>query len=651
MRLGPYEVLGELARGGMGAVFRGRAPDGKLVAIKLVLKATRETLDRFDRERRLLNELGEAAGFVPILDAGSSQQGPYLVMPLITGGTLRAKLERGRLPVAETIALGKKLATAIGKAHDRGIVHRDLKPENILFTEAGEPLIADLGLAKHFRSSSSGAESVALTTAGEFKGTVGYMAPEQTGRAKDAGPEADVFALGCVLYECLAGEPAFGGDSLQAVLGRVASGTVTPLRSARPDAPRWLARVIGQSLRTDPRSRWKNGAALARGLEDGPRVERLRRLTAFLFAVAAAGSIAAAVVFSKPQERHEGAPAQGAAATTSAVSTPQRKHTPLDDTPAWFRQIPASDRPAFPLPKGLSFGPAEGTYRNDADGSQLVFVPAGDFVMGDDFDDSQKRHRVTLSAYFIGRYEVTIEQYAAFAKATKYTTVAEDPNQDPRGGRLFIAYQSEQDSQYALPTASYTRPDGQELAPPNAPASQLAWEDAKAYVTWAHLTLPTEAQWERAAAWDPAAKKARKYPWGDQEPAAGLLLGNLLDETFFKLHPDRYARWVGYDDGFPAHAPVGSFPNDLSPVGCYDMGGNVREWCEDFYGGDFYSKGTAADPVNETSDYAGRIARGGSFAAAITAMKQPQFTCANRWRTMPSYRSWDMGFRVARSAR
>jgi serine/threonine-protein kinase len=147
VRVGAYEVLSELGRGGMGAVYRASAPDGNIVALKVLLALDTEKLARFERERRLLSIFTAQDGFVPLLDAGVCEAGPYVVMPLLEGGTLRARLQKGALGIEETIELARALARAVGRAHARGVVHRDLKPENILFTKEGRPLVADLGLA------------------------------------------------------------------------------------------------------------------------------------------------------------------------------------------------------------------------------------------------------------------------------------------------------------------------------------------------------------------------------------------------------------------------------------------------------------------------------------------------------------------------
>ncbi len=238
-QVGPYALEGELGRGGMGVVFRARDPAGRPVALKLLLGARpaqgEAARARFAREARLQAGLGEEAGFVPCLDAGDAPQGPWLVMPLLPGGTLRDRLARGPLAVDDALDLAVALGRALGRAHAAGVVHRDLKPENVLFTGDGRPLVADLGLAKRFAGGAPGAGlSVALSRTGELRGTAGYMAPEQARDAKSVGPPADVFALGALAYEGLTGQPAFGGDSPIQVLAAVIAGQVTPVRALRP---------------------------------------------------------------------------------------------------------------------------------------------------------------------------------------------------------------------------------------------------------------------------------------------------------------------------------------------------------------------------------------------------------------------------------
>ncbi len=315
MKIGPYEVLSELGRGGMGVVFKGRSAAGALVAIKVLRRLDGGEVARFERERRLHDLLGETEGFVPLLDLGDAELGPYLVMPYVSGGTLRGRLARGPLGVEESIALARSIASALGRAHALGVVHRDLKPENVLFTEDGRPLVADLGLAKHFARGAPGAsESVSISVSGTLRGTFGYMPPEQMRDAKGVGAEADVFALGAVLYECLAGVPPFAGATLIAVLSLVEEGKLATLRALRPEAPSWLEAVVARALSRRPEDRFRDGAELERALAAGSRRGAGR-------AASVAAALAGAAVLA------------GAAALASGALPPRGAHPPEPRSP------------------------------------------------------------------------------------------------------------------------------------------------------------------------------------------------------------------------------------------------------------------------------------------------------------------------------
>jgi tetratricopeptide (TPR) repeat protein len=305
MRIGGYEVLGELGRGGMGVVYRVSSPGGGEAALKLLPQAGPEAFARYERERRLLASLGQDEGFVGLLDAGRSPEGAWLVMPLVPGGTLRDRLERGPLGVDETIALGIQLAKALGAAHERGVVHRDVKPENVLFASDGRALLSDLGVARHFDRLAAGAsQSRSLTRSGVLVGTAGYLAPEQLADATSAGPPADIFALGAVLHEGLAGRPAFCGATVLEMLDRLGSCAVEPI--GRAEVPAWLEAVIVRAMARDPRARFADGAALARALSGrGALVSRRQPLALTLVVGAATGAFilaagSVALIRSKP---------------------------------------------------------------------------------------------------------------------------------------------------------------------------------------------------------------------------------------------------------------------------------------------------------------------------------------------------------------
>ncbi len=362
MKIGPYEVVGEIGRGGMGVVYLAHDIMGREVAVKVLQRFDAEAVRRFEREMRLQDSLGEREGFVPLIDAGDMGGIPYLIMPFLRGGTLRDRLRRGRLSPAETVALGRALASSLGRAHERGIVHRDLKPENVIFAEDGRPLVLDLGLAKHFRHGLA-AGSIELSKTGETLGTVNYMSPEQALDSKSVDARTDVFALGAILYECLTGAPAFDGDAAVEIFGKIHHGVFAPVLTRRADAPPWLARVLERAFAREPRRRFANGGELAAALSAGePAPARRSRAPASALAlgglVALAGVVA--LVRARPPSAHSGPP---------PVPTPPRQPPRPEAKPLFESRL---------LRSTAVLGSSAG--RSNAMVEQAVFSPDGRLV-------------------------------------------------------------------------------------------------------------------------------------------------------------------------------------------------------------------------------------------------------------------------------
>jgi formylglycine-generating enzyme required for sulfatase activity len=280
---------------------------------------------------------------------------------------------------------------------------------------------------------------------------------------------------------------------------------------------------------------------------------------------------------------------------------------------------------------------------NVLDGTILIQIPAGSFRMGSDDPkapaEEQPAHDVELSAYAIGKLEVSNAQFAAFVTATGWRTRAEELG---KGGCL-----DDQTLKMKWHSgASWRDPRGDGKKPPaDHPVVQVTWDDAQAYASWAGLRLPTEAEWERAARWDPAGRRTLRYPWGDDPPArGGPLVGNVFDEKAHKRWSCSNPFW-GYDDGFVETAPVGSFPRGASPAGALDMAGNVWEWCEDAFDETFYAQAPARDPVNRAppGESVLRATRGGSFAPPVTFVRS-----ACRGRLHSDVPLETQGFRLAR---
>ncbi len=262
---GRFEVEREIGRGGMATVFLARDPrHDRPVAVKVLhpdLAAAIGT-DRFLREVRITARLSHPH-ILPLLDSGEGEGLLYYVMPFVEGESLRARLDRqGALPVQEALTIAREVADALGFAHGRGIVHRDIKPENILL-DSGHALVADFGIARAFDEASV-ADRVTVT--GIAVGTPLYMSPEQAEGRREVDARSDIYSLGRVLYEMLAGAPPFTGPTAHAILARRLSAPAPSVRLTRDSVPESLDATVQRALARSPGDRFQTTAELAQAL-------------------------------------------------------------------------------------------------------------------------------------------------------------------------------------------------------------------------------------------------------------------------------------------------------------------------------------------------------------------------------------------------
>ncbi len=269
---GRYELQDEIGRGGMAVVYRARdLRHGRPVAIKAIrpgVFATGEAGERFLREIRYAAQLGHPH-ILPLYDSGeiAGPGGPatlFYVMPLVEGGSLRDQLRsEGRLPVDQAIRLMRAVGGALDYAHRRGIVHRDIKPENILL-QAGEPVVADFGVARALSDVPDALHTV--TAPGVAVGTPTYMSPEQASGDPVLDARSDQYALACVLYELLTGEPPFTGTSPRGTMARHATEAPRSPRAQRPEVPATVERALLRALAKEPDARFPTVAAFCEAL-------------------------------------------------------------------------------------------------------------------------------------------------------------------------------------------------------------------------------------------------------------------------------------------------------------------------------------------------------------------------------------------------
>lgn len=301
------------------------------------------------------------------------------------------------------------------------------------------------------------------------------------------------------------------------------------------------------------------------------------------------------------------------------------------------------------MPPGMRKREQPNEYVWEKDGSVMVYVPAGEFSMGRDWAIPHEKpvHIVRLSAFYIDKYEVKRGAFKRFVDSGNYKTAAEQKGV----GKVIRPTGLEEVKGKSWRDPGFEQDDIH-------PVVLVSWDDAKAYAAWAGKSLPTEAQWEKAATWDEAAPQERRkrlHPWGNSAAAgrfAGtaniVLVGNFADVSYgelvppgslrdYLLHPEFGGQ---YNDGYVYTAPTGRFPRGKSPYGVLDMAGNVMEWCEDGYAADFYSRSPTVDPVNADGSH-GRVIRGSGYEEPSTTPKPSAFR-----NFLPAHESYTtIGFR------
>jgi serine/threonine protein kinase len=257
--IGGYRLEAALGEGAGGLVFRARAADGSMVALKILRPERGEdaTLHaRFKREARLAREI-ESRHVAPILDVGEDAGTAYLVLPFYEGGSLAARLRaKGPLTLEGTAELAAQLGRGLDALHANGVLHRDVKPSNVLLERDGTAALSDFGLART-------AQSTRLTEEGQVVGTPHYLAPELI-EGRDATRASDVYAFGCVLFECLVGAPPFSGRGIAEIGFAHLVDPPPDAHELRPDVPRDAGAAIVTALAKDPAERPPTGTALAR---------------------------------------------------------------------------------------------------------------------------------------------------------------------------------------------------------------------------------------------------------------------------------------------------------------------------------------------------------------------------------------------------
>lgn len=533
-----YEILHWIGGGGMAEVFLAQhRTTGGLFAVKVLSESLAQeprVVARFVEEARTAATLSGHPNIVPIFDVGEGCGLNFLIMPYVDGEDVKHVLERqGRLGNDESACIVMQVAEALIWASDRGVVHRDLKPANIRIDRSGRALVLDFGIAK--------AQDVptGLTSTGETLGTPYYMSPEQI-RAEACDVRSDLYSLGVMFFELLSGLKPFTGDTYRAIEVGHTSKQPPALSSLVEGVAPELEQVVNRLLEKRPEDRYQTPRELLAVLKALPygrdtvlQAQPDRQdLLAMTVSSQQTGSLplmggAGGSLRNDEAGRDEGRDAQAPQVERKRlelVGEPRRKKgrgwAPLVGVVGagivvlgiwvWWQQR------AQPLPEQRDTATALAPVIRDEFG-EMVLIPAGTFVFGDDAAESPNKKRVVHeAAFYIDSTEVSNADYTRFAEAENRS--------------------KKWDTE--VPLAA-----GTERA--EAPVSGVTYEEATRYCQWAGKQLPTEEQWEKAA----RGTDGRVYPWGSEEKEnPGVLVG------------------------------VKALEDRRSPYGVLHMSGNVFEW-------------------------------------------------------------------------
>ena len=256
---GRYEVEREIGKGGNARIYLARDPEGHPVALKILHPELLVSVaaERFLREIKLASQL-DHPHIAKLLDSGERDWVVYYVMTYVEGITLRELMTQGRrMSIPDTLRLAGDLLDALDHAHARGIIHRDVKPENVVMSPLGAVLL-DFGIARAVWASGSDR----LTRSGIAVGTSTYMSPEQITALQELDRRSDLYSLGCVLFECLAGQPPFTHRNEAMVLQLHLTQPAPDIRTLRPEIPAELANGIARAMAKTPEERWQSAAAM-----------------------------------------------------------------------------------------------------------------------------------------------------------------------------------------------------------------------------------------------------------------------------------------------------------------------------------------------------------------------------------------------------
>ncbi len=643
-----YRIIKQLGQGNHGFVYHTW---DLVLEIHRVIKefhlATPEEQEQFLIHARTLENLSHPNLPKVIGHFVLPEQEQYLVTEYIEGINLQEILDKQWDPLPETSVLPwiEQVCDALFYLHSQSppIIHHDIKPANIKITPEGKAMLVDPGFIRLYGDKPN-------RTLAEKGISPGYSSPEQY-EGGEVTPLSNLYALGATLYNLLTGQVPV--ESIQ----RVISDPLLPSNLVNPAISPGLATAISQAMHPDPNRRprsvleFKNTLSMLSPTQptqqttksessepelpdpnqkNRPPKSNLQNIKKWL-PWAVGGILLVVLVFilwPMVGEKKEATPTSTIpelATSISPVKVSNEEGTgDLDEIPTQIStqtQTPTPTKeaedfttptqpsaPTQPAASVQNIRPSLGTIiTSTVDGMRMVYIPPGDFQMGSNTGDEDEKpvHNVTLDAYWMDQTEVTNVMYAQCVEAG-YCDLPDEPWR--------LQYES-------LKTH---------------PVVSVSWNKANAYCEWAGRRLPTEAEWEKAAGWDPAARTTSPYPWG--EAVEDCSRGNYMQVYRGEQGQRTIENCVGNT------TPVGFYPSGASYYGVLDMAGNVWEWVQDWYGYYYYSNSPASNPSGPESGF-NRVARGGSWDSSVYLIMT-----TDRSYFPPDEEKYDLGFRCAHSA-
>jgi len=658
-----YELIEQLGTGGFARVFKAKdVYTNALVALKIFSldsTANKYALEKFQKEYSYTIDLKNQYLLKP-LHFDVCDNNPYLVMKLCTNGTLHDHHgEKERFGENELAKILLQMGDALAYLHGKEVYHQDIKPENILIDEDGDYLLSDFGISVHIKKTQR-VQSMQETS----YGTSCYTPPEKFGKnPKHNMAAGDVFALGVMLYELCEGDLPWNGQGGMALV----KGAEVP-EIDNPDYTNLFKQLIFACMSVSPADRptaaelkskaefylregyWQSEqvkvqqeaelpkseppeAKSGRKTSRLPQVEKpvvadkvdesiKKNSKALLFSVIGAVVLCVVLVWglnSKPKLSDEAEAKRiqdsiKTAATVKPLVVDTMAASINTPTAQPAKKEPVATVVSKPVIEAETPAPAE-PVKAEFTEPKMVFVEGGTFKMGsnDGDDDEKPIHSVTVSDFYIGKYEVTVGAFKEFVNASGYQTEAETGD----GSYVWTTkWEKKSDVNWKNPSFSQTDKD---------PVTCVSWNDAQAYIKWLNTKtgkkyrLPSEAEWEYAARGGSSATLSHRYSGSDD-------LGSVA--------------WCSENSGSKTH-PVGT--KQANELGIYDMTGNVWEWCSDWYDAKYYGSSPSTNPQGASSG-SNRVYRGGSWYYFASFCR-----VAFRNNYAPGNRSYDLGLRLVLS--